>query len=70
VSRHNRICFDLEERWKPFVLFRVNWRGLVAGYDWTGSVFENDATRQLKGVIFFDLGDYQSHRFIRNPFSE
>ncbi len=39
-----------------------------AGYDWTGSVFENEATRHLKGVIFFDLGDYESRRFIHNPF--
>lgn len=39
-----------------------------AGYDWTGSVFENEATRHLKGVIFFDLGDYESRRFIDNPF--
>lgn len=39
-----------------------------AGYDWTDSVFADEATRHLKAVIFFDLGDYQSRRFLDNPF--
>jgi len=47
---------------------KTSMKTVDAGYDWTGSVFENEATRHLKGVIFFDLGDYESRRFIDNPF--
>jgi hypothetical protein len=47
---------------------KTTMRTVDAGYDWMGSVFENEATRHLKGVIFFDLGDYESRRFIGNPF--
>ena len=37
------------------------------GYDWTHSVFDDDSTRYLKCIIFFDLGDYASRRFLYNP---
>ncbi|MGD9923596.1 MAG: NADAR family protein [Pseudorhodoplanes sp.] len=43
-------------------------KAVNAGYDWTNSVFEDEALRHLKAVIFFDLGDYESRRFINNPF--
>ncbi len=38
------------------------------GYDWTSSIFEDESTKYLKGVIYFDLGDYESRRFIANPY--
>jgi hypothetical protein len=38
------------------------------GYDWTNSIFDDESTRYLKGVIYFDLGDYTSRRFLLNPF--
>ena len=36
-------------------------------YDWRGSIFEDEWTRHLKGIIYFDLGDYSSRRFLINP---
>ena len=38
------------------------------GYDWSGSVFEDESTRQLKGVIYFSLGNYADRRLVLNPF--
>jgi hypothetical protein len=38
------------------------------GYDWSGSVFEDESTRHLKGVIYFSLGNYADRRLVLNPF--
>lgn len=38
-----------------------------AGYDWSRSVFDDECTRNLRGVIWFDLGDYDSRRLLVNP---
>jgi hypothetical protein len=37
-------------------------------YDWNRSVFDDESTRFLKGVIWFDLGDYASRRLLFNPY--
>lgn len=37
------------------------------GYDWKESIFEDKSTQFLKGIIYFDLGDYESRKFIENP---
>ena len=37
------------------------------GYDWSGSIFEDEITKHLKGIIYFALGDYESRRFVINP---
>jgi hypothetical protein len=37
------------------------------GYDWATSVFDDPLLRRLKGVIWFDLGDYDSRRILLNP---
>ena len=37
-----------------------------AGYDWSNSVFHDESTRYLKGIIYFNLGDYQSRKIIKN----
>lgn len=37
------------------------------GYDWANSVFDDQSTQWLKGVIYFSLGDYESRKFIFNP---
>lgn len=37
------------------------------GYDWSKSVFGDESLRQLKGIIWFDLGDYESRRILLNP---
>jgi hypothetical protein len=42
-------------------------KAVNAGYDWTSSVFDDEALRYLKSVIVFDLGDYESRRFVDNP---
>ena len=47
---------------------RTTMKAVDSGYDWANSVFEDEALRHLKAVIFFDLGDYESRRFINNPF--
>lgn len=36
-------------------------------YDWTTSIFDDDATRHLKGIIFFPMGNYNARKFIFNP---
>lgn len=38
-----------------------------SGYDWSNSIFDDEATRNLKGIIWFDLGDYESRRFLKKP---
>lgn len=47
---------------------RTTMKTVDAGFDWTNSVFEDEALRHLKAVIFFDLGVYESRRFLDNPF--
>jgi len=37
-----------------------------SGYDWSKSVFHDESTRNLKGIIYFNLGDYQSRKIIMN----
>jgi len=37
------------------------------GYDWTRSVFHDESTKFLKGIIYFSLGNYESRKFIFNP---
>ena len=46
---------------------RTTMKETSSGYDWQGSVFEDPSTRFLKGIIHFDLGAYESRRFIENP---
>lgn len=36
------------------------------GYDWAESVFEDESTKFLKGIIYFSLGDYDSRKFLFN----
>jgi hypothetical protein len=48
-------------------LDRDTGRQVDAGYDWAESVFADEATRHLKGVIWFSLGDYESRHFLMNP---
>jgi len=36
------------------------------GYDWSNSVFHDESTKYLKGIIYFNLGDYQSRKIIMN----
>ncbi len=38
-----------------------------SGYNWENSIFDNESTRYLKAVIYFDLGDYSGRRFLFNP---
>jgi hypothetical protein len=38
-----------------------------SGYDWTNSVFDDESTKYLKAIIYFDLGDYSGRRFVFNP---
>jgi hypothetical protein len=38
-----------------------------SGYNWENSVFEDQSTKFLKAIIYFDLGNYGSRRFIFNP---
>lgn len=38
-----------------------------SGYDWTNSIFDDESTKYLKGIIYFDLGDYSGRRFLFNP---
>lgn len=40
---------------------------LSRGYDWANSVFDDQSTQFLKGIIYFSLGDYESRKFIFNP---
>jgi len=36
------------------------------GYDWSESVFEDESTKFLKGIIYFSLGDYASRKILLN----
>jgi hypothetical protein len=48
-------------------LDRTTLQRVSEGYDWSESVFDDEATRHLKGIMYFDLGDYASRRFLVNP---
>lgn len=37
------------------------------GYNWENSIFEDQSTKFLKGIIYFNLGDYSSRKFLFNP---
>ena len=38
-----------------------------SGYNWDDSIFDDQSTQYLKAIIYFDLGDYESRRFLINP---
>lgn len=38
-----------------------------SGYNWKNSIFEDESTNFLKAVIYFDLGNYESRKFLFNP---
>jgi hypothetical protein len=38
-----------------------------AGYDWSNSIFHDDSTNFLKAIIYFNVGNYESRKFIFNP---
>ena len=40
------------------------------GYDWNNSIFHDDSTKFLKGIIYFNLGNYESRKIIFNPLFE
>lgn len=42
-------------------------RPVSSGYDWSESIFNDPATRFLKGIIYFSLGDYSSRKYLLNP---
>ena len=37
-----------------------------SGYNWENSIFEDQSTKFLKAIIYFDLGNYGSRRFLFN----
>lgn len=39
---------------------------VAEGYDWQSSVFDDDTTRRIQGIIWFDLGYYEGRRMLRN----
>ena len=41
-------------------------RPVSSGYDWSESIFNDPATRFLKGIIYFSLGDYSSRKLLLN----
>lgn len=41
-------------------------QAVSSGYDWSKSVFHDESTKFLKGVIYFNLGDYHSRKIIMN----
>ena len=48
-------------------LDRRTLRPVSSGYDWSESIFDDPATRFLKGIIYFSLGDYSSRKYLLNP---
>lgn len=44
-----------------------NMEVISEGYDWKNSIFDDESTKFLKGIIYFNLGDYSSRKFIYNP---
>ena len=40
---------------------------MSAEYDWSRSVFDDESTKFLKGIIYFSLGNYESRKYIFNP---
>lgn len=40
---------------------------VAEGFDWSGSIFDDDRLKYLKGIIYFFLGDYESHKILVNP---
>jgi hypothetical protein len=39
---------------------------ISSGYDWSDSIFHDESTKHLKGIIYFNLGDYHSRKIILN----
>jgi len=37
------------------------------GFDWSGSIFNDERLNFLKGIIYFFLGDFESHKILTNP---
>jgi hypothetical protein len=45
---------------------RESGKTISEGYDWRDSIFNDEATKYLKGIIYFSLGNYESRKFIPN----
>jgi len=39
----------------------------ASGYNWENSIFEDKSTGFIKAIIYFDLGNYGSRKFLFNP---
>lgn len=37
------------------------------GYDWSKSIFDDEATTKLKGIIYFSMGNYRDRKLLINP---
>ncbi len=46
---------------------RMTGKKVSEGYDWSKTVFDDEATINLKGIIYFSLGNYGSRKYIFNP---
>ncbi len=42
-------------------------KNIDEGYDWNKSIFDDEITKYIKGIIYFSLGDYSRRRCILNP---
>ena len=38
----------------------------TSGYNWENSIFDDESTKFLKGVIYFNLGNYESRKYLFN----
>jgi hypothetical protein len=43
-------------------------KAVSEGYDWSQSVFVAPVTQYLRGIIFFDLGNYADRHTLLNPY--
>jgi hypothetical protein len=59
------ILSSLSDGYK-IILNKNTMQEISSGYDWSKSVFDDESTKFLKGIIYFDLGNYQSRKIIMN----
>jgi len=56
LSRGYKITFD-----------RRTMQPVSEGYDWSTSVFDEPGTQNLRGIIYFSLGNYEDRKILLSP---
>ncbi|HHT9140609.1 MAG TPA: hypothetical protein ACFYEA_08295, partial [Candidatus Tripitaka californicus] len=60
------VLSSLSSGYKVKIDMKTN-RIVAGGFDWSKSIFDEEIVENIKGIIYFSMGDYGRRKFIFNP---